>query len=80
LVLFQNRANSNSPGFTNSVYLQAADSLSIAPIAIVSAVVRLAANRWISEGAREIAYDQTGEANQEKLAKVVVFWPIRQQL
>jgi hypothetical protein len=47
---------------------------------VVSAVVRWQLYRWISERAREIAYDQIGEANQEKLAQAVVFWPIRQRL
>ena len=33
-----------------------------------------------SESPREIADDQIGEGNQEKLAQAVVFWPIHQRL
>src|SRR5262249_51770 len=46
---------------------------------VVSPVVPWRLHRWISERAGEIAYDQIGEADQEKLAQAVVFWPIRQQ-
>jgi len=37
-------------------------------------------HQWISPRLREVAYDQIGEASQQKLAQAVVFWLMRQQV